>query len=258
MLQNKKIVIVGGTSGIGLAAAKRFHELGAQIVCIGKEEETNSINPIEKITPHVLISDATKEKTTIDGINYCLEKFNDFDGLLHVAGGSGRKFGDGKLHEMSLEGWEQTLELNATSVMLSNKAAINAFLDTGKGGSIVNIASVLSNHPAEHFFSTHAYAAAKSAVIGLSKSAAACYAKNNIRINVVSPGLVETPMSRRARENEAIMSYIKTKQPLDGGRIGVPDDLTELIALLLSEKGSFITGQNFQVDGGWSISEGQF
>ena len=203
------------------------------------------------------MADATKNETAEWGISYCLEKFKGFNGLLHVAGGSGRKFGDGPLHEMTAEGWLKTMELNATSVMLSNKAAIKSFLDLGNGGAIVNIASVLSDNPAAHYFSTHAYAASKAAVIGLSKSAASYYAKENIRINVISPGLVETPMSKRAAENEQIMSYIKTKQPLDGGRIGYPHDMTELMALLLSDNGSFITGQNISVDGGWSISEGQ-
>jgi NAD(P)-dependent dehydrogenase (short-subunit alcohol dehydrogenase family) len=142
--------------------------------------------------------------------------------------------------------------------MLSNKAAIKTFLDLGQGGSILNIASVLSDNPAPHYFSTHAYSASKAAVVGLSKSAASYYAKDNIRINVISPGLIETPMSKRAVENEDIMSYIKTKQPLDGGRIGYPEDLTDMMALLLSDQSKFITGQNISVDGGWSISEGQF
>ena len=258
MLQSKNIVIIGGTSGIGLAAAIRFQELGANIVCIGKAED--GINQVKTTssTYHTLLADATKNETAEWGISYCLEKFKGFHGLLHVAGGSGRKFGDGPLHEMTAEGWLKTMELNATSVMLSNKAAIKSFMDLGNGGAIVNIASVLSDNPAAHYFSTHAYAASKAAVIGLSKSAASYYTKENIRINVISPGLVETPMSKRAAENEQIMSYIKTKQPLDGGRIGYPNDMTELMALLLSDNGSFITGQNISVDGGWSISEGQY
>jgi len=258
MLQHKNIVIIGGTSGIGLAAAKRFYELGANIVCIGKNEDGANPSITESSTHHILLADASKDETAEWGISYCLDKFKGFDGLLHIAGGSGRKFGDGPLHELTLDGWIKTMELNATSVMLSNKAAIKAFIDIDKGGSIVNIASVLSNNPAPHYFSTHAYSASKAAVVGLSKSAASFYAKNNIRVNVISPGLIETPMSKRAVENEEIMTYIKTKQPIDGGRIGYPEDLTDLMALLLSDQGKFITGQNISVDGGWSISEGQY
>lgn len=258
MLQDKNIVIVGGTSGIGLAAAKRFYEMGANIVCIGKPEDGSKPSTVEGSSHHTIYADATKIETAELGIGYCIEKFKGFDGLLHIAGGSGRKYGDGPLHELTLEGWMKTIELNATSVMLSNRAAIKTFLDIGKGGAILNIASVLYDNPAPHFFSTHAYAAAKAAVVAISKSSASFYAKNNIRINVISPGLIETAMSKRAVENDDIMNYIKTKQPLDGGRIGYPQDLTELMALLLSDKSSFITGQTISVDGGWSITEGQY
>ncbi|MDP9230304.1 MAG: SDR family oxidoreductase, partial [Bacteroidota bacterium] len=103
-----------------------------------------------------------------------------------------------------------------------------------------------------------AYTASKSAIIGFSKSIAAFYAKNNIRINVIAPALVETPMSQRAANDEAILSFIKTKQPLDGGRIGYPEDLDGLAIYFMSDQSKFTTGQIVAVDGGWSISEGQY
>jgi NAD(P)-dependent dehydrogenase (short-subunit alcohol dehydrogenase family) len=253
ILQNKQIIIMGGTSGIGWAAAKKFVEEGAHVICVGKPQETAI--EFENIT--TLFADAREASTMTKAISLCIEKYGSFDGLLHVAGGSGRAFGDGPLDQMTIDGWNQTMELNATTVMLSNKVAIDYFVQHNKAGSIVNISSVLATHPAPSFFSTHAYAAAKAAIIGLSTTTAAYYAKNNIRINVISPGLVETPMSTRAAQNENIMSYIKTKQPLDGGRIGQVNDVTSLAALLLSDQTSFITGQNIAVDGGWSVSEGQ-
>ena len=255
ILHNKKIIVVGGTSGIGWIAVQKFIEEGAQVLSIGKQENESSNASIEGLT--TLYADARKEETIVQAIQMCTDTYKGFDGLFHVAGGSGRSFGDGPLHEMSLEGWEKTLELNATSVMLSNKAAIQYFLTHKKAGAIVNLASVLASHPAPTFFSTHAYAAAKSAIIGLSTAAAAHYAGENIRINVISPGLIETPMSKRATENKAIMDYIKTKQPLDGGRIGKANDLSSMATLLLSDQANFITGQNICIDGGWSVSEGQ-
>lgn len=258
LLVDKKIVVIGGTSGIGLAAAKYFCSQGASIVALGKKENIPANEDVSTENHHKIFADATLETSAQFAIKTCQELFGGFDGLLHVAGGSGRSFGDGPLHEISLEGWEKTITLNATTVMLSNKAAINEFLTNGGTGAIVNISSVLATNPAPHFFTTHSYAASKAAIIGLSKSAAAFYAKNNIRINVISPGLIETPMSKRAAENETIMDYIKTKQPLDGGRIGQPDDISGMAAFLLSNQASFITGQNILVDGGWSISEGQY
>jgi NAD(P)-dependent dehydrogenase (short-subunit alcohol dehydrogenase family) len=175
-----------------------------------------------------------------------------------VAGGSGRKFGDGPLHEISLEGWNQTLSLNLTSLMLSNQAAVKAFLAQKSPGTILNMGSVLGFSPSPKYFVTHAYAATKSAVIGFTKSIAAYYAEHNIRINALTPALVETPMSQRAANDDLIMSFIKTKQPLDGGRIGKPEDLIGAAIYFMSDFSNFTTGQILSVDGGWSISEGQY
>ena len=175
-----------------------------------------------------------------------------------MAGGSGRQMGDGPLHKLTLNGWNQTLNLNLTSMMLSNQAAVRKFLELKKPGAILNMGSVLGFSPSPEYFTTHAYSAAKSAIIGFSKSIAAYYAKDNIRINVVAPALVETPMAQRAAEDKGIMKFIKTKQPLDGGRIGKPSDLDGAACYLLSEQSSFVTGQVLSVDGGWSVSEGQY
>ena len=101
-------------------------------------------------------------------------------------------------------------------------------------------------------------AAAKSAAIGFTKSVAAYYAPRNIRINLLAPALVETPMAQRAANDENILSFIKTKQPLDGGRIGSPEDLDGAAVYFMSDYSRFTTGQILTVDGGWSISEGQY
>jgi NAD(P)-dependent dehydrogenase (short-subunit alcohol dehydrogenase family) len=157
-----------------------------------------------------------------------------------------------------LEGWNATLELNLTSLMLSNQAAIKRFLETKKAGTILNMGSVLGYSPSPKYFTTHAYAAAKSAIIGFTKSIAAYYAKDDIRINVIAPALVETPMAQRAANDEEILSFIKTKQPLDGGRIGKAEDLDGMAVYFMSDQSKFTTGQVISVDGGWAITEGQW
>ena len=116
--------------------------------------------------------------------------------------------------------------------------------------------SVLGFSPSPRFFSTHAYATTKAAVFGLTKSAASFYASKNIRFNVLAPALVEAPMSERAQQDPAIMEYIATKQPLDGGRIGRPEDLDGAAVYFMSDESRFVTGQVLAVDGGWSVSEG--
>ena len=258
-LVNKKLVIIGGTAGMGLSAALACIEEGAKVIVVGRNaEHVNEAN--KKFSAHgfAMEGDATNETTAENAIDFCIKKFSGFDGLYHVAGGSGRKFGDGPLHELTTEGWEKTLQLNLTSLMLSNRAAVKYFMQKNQAGVILNMSSVLGFSPSPKYFSTHAYAAAKSAVIGFTKATAAYYAPYNIRVNVIAPSLIETPMSQRAANNESIMQFIKTKQPLDDGRIGAPEDADGAAVFLLSEHAKFITGQVIGVDGGWSVSEGQY
>jgi NAD(P)-dependent dehydrogenase (short-subunit alcohol dehydrogenase family) len=257
-LDNKNIVIIGGTTGIGLSAAKAFIAEGAKIVVVGRNEESVAIaKNILKENAEVFSADATNEDTASKAIEVCIQKFGTLDGLYHVAGGSGRKMGDGPLHELTLEGWNKTMELNLTSLMLSNRAAIKKFLELKKSGTILNMSSVLGFSPSPKYFSTHAYAASKAAIIGFSKSIAAYYAKDDIRINVLAPALVETPMAQRAANDKEILSFIKTKQPLDGGRIGTPGDTDGIAVYFMSDQSKFTTGQVIAVDGGWTLSEGQ-
>jgi len=259
MLSNKSIVIVGGTTGIGLSAAKAFISNGARVVVVGRNEESAAAAG-KALGPGAIIhtGDAAHASTALTAIDTCVRRFGSFDGLYHVAGGSGRKMGDGPLHELTLEGWNKTMELNLTSLMLSNQAAVRKFMELKKGGTILNMGSVLAFSPSPKYFVTHAYAAAKAAVMGFTKSIAAYYVQDNIRVNMIAPALVETPMSSRAATDEIIMSYIKTKQPLDEGRIGKPEDLDGLAIYFMSDLSAFTTGQCVAVDGGWSISEGKY
>ncbi|MCF0069721.1 SDR family oxidoreductase [Dyadobacter sp. CY261] len=259
MLQDKKIVIIGGTTGIGLSAAKAFVGQGAKVTLVGRNTEScQTAKTLLGEAARVLPGDAVHAATAQHAIELCLDEFGGFDGLYHVAGGSGRKAGDGPLHELTLEGWEHTLALNLTGLMLSNQAAVQAFRRLGRGGSILNMSSVLGFSPSPRYFVTHAYAAAKSAVTGFTKSIAAYYAADNIRVNILAPALVETPMSERASKDETILNFVKTKQPLDGGRNGRPQDLDAAAVYFMSDGSAFTTAQTLYVDGGWEVSEGQY
>lgn len=256
-LAHKRIVLVGGTDGLGLSAALACIDQGASVIALGNNaERAEQVRALFRGKGAVLTGDATNDLVCEEAIAACVDQFGGFDGLYHVAGGSGRKFGDGPLHEMTSEGWRRTLDLNLTSLMHSNRAALKFFMAQGQPGVILNMGSVLGYAPSPKYFSTHAYAACKSAIIGLSTSLASYYAPHNIRINVVAPGLVKTPMSARASTDPHIMQFIETKQPLDGGRIGVPQDVDGAVVFLLSDHAKFITGQVLAVDGGWSVSEG--
>lgn len=255
MLKDKKIVIIGGTTGLGISAAKAFIKNGAKVLVVGRNPESCVAAEIELgENARAMSGDAANENTAKNAIELIISEFGGFDGLYHVAGGSGRKFGDGPLHELTLDAWNKTFELNLTSLMLSNQAAVRKFLELDRGGSILNMSSVLGQFPSPKYFSTHAYAATKSAVTGFSKSIAAYYAPNNIRINVLAPALVETPMSQRASKDETILNFVKTKQPLDGGRNGQVNDLDGAAVYFMSDASKFTTGQTLFVDGGWGIS----
>lgn len=165
-LNGKRIVIIGGTSGIGLCAGQALLESGAKVVAVGLENEF--FEAAREVYAHdatLFAGDAILAETSEQAVAICAEKFGGMDGLLHVAGGSGRKWGDGPIHQLTAEGWQKTLELNLTSVMYSNQAAVRFWLHHAVGGSILNIGSVLAVSPSPTFFSTHAYAAAKLSLI---------------------------------------------------------------------------------------------
>lgn len=257
-LAGKSIVIIGGTSGMGLSAAKAFTAAGAKVVIVGKDAEKLERAKSELGASALgLSADATEPKTAVAAINVATKNFGGFHGLYHVAGGSGRKEGDGPLHTINDEGWQYTIDLNLNSIFYSNRAAVRYFLENNIQGTILNMSSVLGFSPSPHFFATHAYAAAKSAIIGFTKSAAAYYANAGLRFNVIAPALVATPMSQRVQGNDEVLQFIATKQPLDGGRIGQPGDLDAAAIYFMSDESKFVTGQVLAVDGGWSVSEGQ-
>jgi NAD(P)-dependent dehydrogenase (short-subunit alcohol dehydrogenase family) len=122
-----------------------------------------------------------------------------------------------------------------------------------RGGSIVLVGSVLATHPVPSLFATHAYAAVKGAATSLATTLASYYAPRGIRVNVLAPGLVDTPMAARAAEDPEILAYSARKQPLAGGMID-PDDVARAAVFLLSDDSSQITGQVIAVDGGWSVT----
>lgn len=252
-------IVVGGTTGMGLAAALTLKDNGANILVVGRNlESCENAGKILGGDSIVLSGDATDPETIRQAIESAHNAFGGITGLFHVAGGSGRKWGDGPLDQIPLEGWNKTIELNLTSLMISNKAIIDYFLEHKTSGVILNMSSVLGYSPSPKYFATHAYAAAKSAIIGFSRSIAAYYAKNDIRVNVIAPSLFITPMSKRASEDERILDFLRTKQPLDGGRPGRPEDINNAVLMFLHPSSGFITGQVLGVDGGWTLSDGQY
>jgi NAD(P)-dependent dehydrogenase (short-subunit alcohol dehydrogenase family) len=262
-LLNRRCLIVGGTGGIGLRAATRFAEEGAQVVVVGlapgAPAGTFAGEGEGRITQE--LGDVSNESEVTRIFQSARETLGGrIDALLHVAGISGRRFGDGPLHECLDEGYDRVMNVNARGVFLTNREAVRIMHGQepdaeGMRGAIVNIGSVLSESPSREFFGTIAYAASKGAIRSLTLAAAARYAPERIRFNLIEPGLIDTPMAARAVNDPMIRAYLAKKQPLAGGP-GLPEDVAEAAVYLCGPEARFVTGAILNVDGGWTVSEG--
>jgi NAD(P)-dependent dehydrogenase (short-subunit alcohol dehydrogenase family) len=140
--------------------------------------------------------------------------------------------------------------MNLTSMFLVCKHVLPPLLTSR--GAVVNLGSVLGLVGGDEDFATHAYAAAKAGVVGLSRAMASYYAPKGVRVNVIAAGLIATPMSQRAQTDDHILSRLPQLQPLTGA-MGTAEDIADAAVFLLSDESRFITGAVLTVDGGWTV-----
>jgi meso-butanediol dehydrogenase / (S,S)-butanediol dehydrogenase / diacetyl reductase len=213
-------VVTGSKGGIGSATVSAFEEAGFTVSGLEVDDDPAAV---------------------FGGLDR-------LDALVCAHGISGRKLGDGPVDTCTEAAWDAMLDANLRSVFLYCKHAVPLLRASG-GGAIVTVASVLGLVGGDAEFATHAYAASKAAVIGLTRAMAVSYAKDGIRCNVVCPGLIETPMSTRAQEDAAIRARLAELQPLTGG-FGRPEDVAQAAVYLATAP--FVTGTVMPVDGGWT------
>jgi NAD(P)-dependent dehydrogenase (short-subunit alcohol dehydrogenase family) len=252
-LDGAVIVVTGAAGGIGSATCARLCAEGAHVVAVDLEHP--SLEALKGRLPggaaiELVAGDATVAATAQRAIDVATASAGRLDGVVSIAGASGRRAGDGPVHECTDEGWAWTLQTNLTSQFLMARAALPVLIDNG-GGSIVLLGSVLGLGGGGRHFATHAYAAAKAGTAGLARAMAGYYAADGVRVNVVAPGLVATPMSRRAQDDAAVMDEIDARQPLGG--IAQPEEVAGTIAHLLSPDAAHTTGAVITVDGGWLV-----
>jgi NAD(P)-dependent dehydrogenase (short-subunit alcohol dehydrogenase family) len=239
------VLLISGASGIAAATAMLARAAGARVFTVA-------------LSGADLDGDLSDPAVANWAAAGCVARFGRIDALFNVAGISGRRFGDGPVHECTDDGWRHTLANNLTSMFLLSRAVLCQMLSQeprghGARGSIVNMTSVLAFSPEPTHFATHAYAASKGAIIALTTSMASFYARHGIRVNAVAPGLARTPMSERAQSNPAILEFMRHKQQL-AGTLLESADVARAALFLLSDDSRMITGEVLPVDAGWHVS----
>ncbi len=257
-----KVLVITGSTGIAAATIRLAAREGHAVFFVSRDKDNchdlAAELQVENKPCGFHVADLTEPEAVAEAVAACVAQFGRIDALFNVAGISGRRFGDGPIHECSVEGWQTTFDNNAKTTFLMCREVVNQMLnqtisENGLRGSIVNMASVLAFAPEAEHFATHAYAASKGAVISLTRAMAAYYAPHKIRVNAVAPGLVRTPMSERAQNDPAILELMKTKQPLSENLIAA-EDVAQAALFLLGDKARNITGEVLTIDGGWCVS----
>ena len=247
-------VVTGAGSGIGRAAALRLASEGAKVILVGRtrqklEQTANAINGKSRIPmAEVFTADCTDGEDISELAEYVLQRYGDLHILVNNAGGSR----NARILEMTETEWDNVQDVNLKSVFLVSKALGNIMVEGAQrqdgNRAIVNVAS-LSGHQAGAEI-PH-YSAAKAAVINFTRSLALELAPYGIRVNSVSPGFIETPLTEQGLKNERFVRAIQKNTALQ--RVGNPDEIANVIVFAASPEASYMTGSDLLVDGGWLI-----
>ena len=244
-LKNKYIAITGAGNGIGRAASIMLANEGAIIIGIDKDKKSMEKLKL-KLKKNLIIK--IVDCTNIKEININFKDIKNIDGLVNCAG----IVPQGTITNCNEEEWHHSINTNLTSVYLMTKFFMPKFIKQKKG-TIVNISSVASS--IKGVPRRFAYSVTKAGIIGLTKSIAVDYAKKGIRCNVICPGTVDTPTWRKRvlNSNNPAQSKKDFNSRQIIGRVGKPEEISDLIAFLSSDRSSFVTGSVYNIDGGMSL-----
>lgn len=241
---NKVAIVTGGASGIGEETTRLFAAEGAKVVIADFSERGETVAQELRNSGHEALfvrTDVTKESDVQAMVQAAVETFGKIDILFANAGIAA----DAPGHQLTIDKWQRTIDINLTGVFLCDKYVIDQMLKQGTGGAIVNCGSI---HSHVGKAGVTAYAAAKGGVKLLTQSLGIDYAKEGIRVNAICPGYIDTPLI--AGRNEAITQHLVGLHPM--GRLGRPEEVAKAVLFLASDDASFITGANLLVDGGYT------
>lgn len=241
MFNEKVAIITGGASGIGLATAKKLLNEGAKVVLVDWNQDVSDIAKNLGKNCIGIRCDVSCDTNVQETISKIMEKFGHIDYLVANAGIGG---GPNKAHEVSIDEWNKVIGVNQTGIFLMNKYVISEMLKNGKG-AIVNTSSMYGLVGTTMSF---AYSASKGAINQMTRSLALTYAHDNIRVNAIAPGYVDTPIL--ASVPKEMKDAMANQLPI--GRLGKDVEIASLICYLLSDEASFITGAIISIDGGFT------
>jgi 2-dehydro-3-deoxy-D-gluconate 5-dehydrogenase len=247
-LQNRVAFVTGGNGGIGLGMAKGLAAAGAAVVIAGrnKQKAQSALSELRSVGAQAefIEVDALEEASCRQAVQRAVERFGRLDILVNNAGTTVRK----QPEELTVQEWHLVMDTNLTSAFLCSQAAYPHMVRAG-GGKIINIGSMMSV-----FASSYAtpYAASKGGIVQLVKSLAVAWAKDNIQVNAILPGWIDTDLTRKAREQvQGLNERVLARTPAQ--RWGMPDDFGGIAVFLAAPASNFITGTAIPVDGGYSV-----
>jgi len=247
-LSGKVAIVTGGNGGIGLGIARGLADAGANIAVVGRNEakSTTAVEDLRKrgVRAIAVATDVTDKAAVAGMIERVGKEFGRIDILVNNAGTSIRK----PTHLLELDEWNTVMDTNLTSAFLCSKAAYPALKAAGRG-KVINIGSMMSIFAGSY---APAYAASKGGIVQFSRSCACAWAPDNIQVNAILPGWIDTDLTKGARQQVAgLHERVLGRTP--AGRWGEIDDFAGIAVFLASPASDFVTGTAIPVDGGFSV-----